>query len=143
MDYSLLQIGLISIPGWLYRTPLHHKDNTPFWRSGTMDDPSRNRITLVGFKRYRLIFQVNHKLALQYEKELVFFIVFVPVKFSLHNAETDYTVIHLTKGLIVPLLLAGGSEARDVDQLQETKLCIQVDRVAGLFFHGKSPFSST
>lgn len=96
---------------------------------------------MVGFKGYRLILQINQKLALEDEKELVFLIVFVPMKFPLQNAEANDAIIHLTKGLIVPLLLAGGNEGWYVNQLEETELGIQVDSVMVLFFYGKPPCS--
>jgi len=82
-----------------------------------MDDPSRYGIALMGFKCYCLIFQVNQKLSLQNEKEFIFFIVFVPVKFTLHNAEANRAVIHLTKSLVVPSLIAGGNQAWHINQL--------------------------
>ncbi len=82
-----------------------------------MDDPSGDGITLVRFKRDRLIFKINEKLTLEDKKELVFLIVFMPVKFSLYDAEANHAVIHLTQGLVIPLLLTGGDKAGDINCL--------------------------
>jgi hypothetical protein len=72
----------------------------------------------MGFEGYRLILlQINQKLALQHEEELVLFLVLVPVEFSLHDAEANHAVVHLSKGLVVPLLFAGSNEARYINQL--------------------------
>jgi hypothetical protein len=105
-----------------------------------MHDPSWNRVTLVGLKGYRFILQINQKPALEDKEELVFLIVFVPMEFSLHHTQANDTVIHLTKRLVVPLLLAGSNEARYVNQLQETELGVKLDGVITLFFHKRRLF---
>jgi hypothetical protein len=87
-----------------------------------MHHSARDRITLVGCQAYCLVFQINQKHSLEHEKELVFFIVFMPVEFALHNAEANYAVIHLTKRLVVPLLIAIGDETVYVNQLEEAEL---------------------
>jgi hypothetical protein len=76
----------------------------------------------MGRQAYSLAFQINQKLSLEHEKELVFFVVFMPVKFALHYAEANYAVIHLTKRLVVPLLIAIGDETGYVNQLEEAEL---------------------
>jgi hypothetical protein len=86
-----------------------------------MDDSARYRIALMGCQAYCLVFQINQKLALEHEKELVFFFVFMPVEFALHNAEANHAVIHLTKRLVVPLLIAIGDETSYVNQLEEAE----------------------
>ena len=80
-----------------------------------MDYSSWYGITLVRFKRYRLAVKINQKLTLEDKKELIFFIMFMPVKFPLHDAEANYAVIHLTKGLVIPLFLTSSDKAWHVD----------------------------
>jgi len=100
-----------------------------------MNHAFRNGISLVRFQGYRPVLQINQKLSLQDEEELVFIIVLVPVKFALHDAQAHHAVIHLAKGLIVPFFFAGGNEAWNVDQLEKAELRFQVDVVGVLFAH--------
>jgi hypothetical protein len=81
-----------------------------------MNDPSGYGVALVTFQSDCLILKVNQEFPLKDEKELIFFIVFVPMEHPFHDAETNYAVIHVTKGLIVPLLLTSGDEAWHVNQ---------------------------
>jgi len=108
-------LKLISVAGWLHAAPFHHQDGRPCGCSGAMYNPSRNGVPLVGFEGYRLILQINQKPALEDEKELVLFIVLVPMEFPLHHAKTNDTIVHLAKGLIEPLFLARGDQARHID----------------------------
>jgi hypothetical protein len=95
------------------------------------------------FEGYRLVpLQIDQELALQNEKELVFVVVLVPVKFSLHDTKANDAIVHLTKSLVVPLLLPGGNEARYVHKLQKAKLHIEVNTVLVLFVQGSSPLAS-
>jgi hypothetical protein len=87
-----------------------------------MKHPFRDRITLLWLKRDRLAFKINQELALEDKKEFIFLVVFMPVELPLHNTEANYAVIDLAQGLVIPLLLAGGNQAGNIDELQKTKL---------------------
>jgi hypothetical protein len=125
----------VAVAGRLYPTSFYHEDRRSFGRSGTVHDPSRNRVTLVWPKGYRPTFQIDQELALQDKEKFIFLIVFVPMEFSLHQAQANDTVIHLAKGLVIPRLLAGSNEGWHVNQLKEAEPAIKFDGVADLFFH--------
>lgn len=94
-----------------------------------MDDTFRNGIALVCAERYRFVFQVNEQRTFENEEELVFSIMLVPMKVALENAQPNDAIVHLAKGLVVPFLAASGHEARHVDQLERTKLRIEMNVV--------------
>src|ERR1044071_5353528 len=127
------------VPGGLNRASFHHQNDRALRRTGSMNDSSRNGVALMDSERDRFIFQINQKFSLQHEKEFVLFVVLMPVKLALHDAESHDAVVHLAKSLVVPLVIAGGDEAGHINQLEKTELGIQIDRIVILFAHRKFP----
>jgi len=78
-----------------------------------MNHSARDGETLLGHWLDGAAFEVDEEAAIDNVEEFVFVIVFVPVKFALHNAEANYAVIHAAKGLVVPLVLTGFDERFD------------------------------
>jgi hypothetical protein len=62
------------------------------------------------------------------------------VKFALHDAEADDAVVHFTESLVVPLVLAGFDERFEIDELERTEFCVQIDGIWGLTGHASLPW---
>src|SRR5580698_8369670 len=61
---------------------LHHQDSRPLRRAGAVHNPSRHNEALPRRKLDDAVFEVDQELALHHVKELVVFIVLVPVVFA-------------------------------------------------------------
>ena len=105
-----------------------------------MDYSAWNGETLLGYEFDGSVFEVDEEAAVDDVEEFVFVIVFVPVKFALHDAEPDDAVIHLAEGLVVPLVLAGFDERFEIDELERIEFCIQIDGVRSLTGHASLPW---
>ena len=58
---------------------------------------------MLGYELDGAAFEVNQEAAFDDVEEFVFVIVFVPVKFALHNAEANYAVVHAAESLLYHL----------------------------------------
>ena len=83
-----------------------------------MHDTFGNDEALPGVESYQAIFEIDQELALDYVKKLVVLVMFVPMVFTLNNAEANDGVIHLTERLVEPLVNACVGEGFLVDDLQ-------------------------
>ena len=92
-----------------------------------MNHSARDCETLLGHELDGAVFEVDQEAAVDDVEEFVFVIVFVPVKFALHDAEADHAVIHSAESLVVPLVLASFDERLEIDELERGESCIQID----------------
>ena len=60
-------------------------------------------------------FQVDQKLSLKAEEELIIFVMLMPVIFALHHAKPNDRAVHLTERLILPLILHIPRQREHVD----------------------------
>ncbi len=66
------------------------------------------------------IFEIDQKTSVQNEKEFIDVLVFVPMIFALHDGQPDDSVIHFTKRLVVPFVVAGIGEFLHIDQFKRS-----------------------
>ena len=62
--------------------------------------------------------QINDKPALHNIEELVFFVMFVPVKLALHDAKPNHAIVDLAQRLVEPLFLRFLLKPIDINELQ-------------------------
>src|SRR5580692_5685311 len=105
-----------------------------------MNHSTRHREPLLGHQLDGAVFEVDEEAAVDDVEEFVFVIVFVPVKFALHDAEADDAVIHLAESLVVPLVLTGFDERFEIDELEGAEFCVQIDGIRGLTGHASLPW---
>ena len=111
-----------------------------FGRACAMNHSARDGETLLGHWLDGAAFEVDEEAAIDNVEEFVFVIVFVPMKFALHDAEANYAVIHAAESLVVPLVLACLDERFEIDKFERTEFCIQIDRVRSLAGHARLPW---
>jgi hypothetical protein len=105
-----------------------------------MNHSTRHREPLLGHQFDGAVFEVDQEAAVHDVEEFVLVIVFVPVKFALHDAEADDAVIHLAEGLVVPLVLTSFDEGLEIDELERAEFCVQIDGIRGLTGHASLPW---
>ena len=94
-----------------------------------MDKALRDHKSLLRPQIHRAIFKIDNKMAFQDKEELIVAIVFVPVILTLHHPQTNNRIIHLTQCLVVPLVLAGFHQRRNIHQSQRREFDVQKCRV--------------
>ncbi len=87
-------------------------------RAGAMDDALRNDKSLSGFKRDRLVLEVNQQLAVDHVEELIVGIMLVPVILTFKDAKPNHGFIHLAERLVIPLELASVGKSLGIDHFQ-------------------------
>lgn len=78
---------------------------------------------------HRAIFKIDNKMAFQDKEELVVAIVFVPVILTLHHPQANNRIVHFAQRLVLPLVIAGFHQRRNVHQSQRRKFDVQKCRV--------------
>jgi len=82
----------------------------------------RDHKSLLRPQIHRAIFKIDNKMALQDNEELVVAIVFVPVILTLHHPQANNRIVHFAQRLVVPLVIAGFHQRRNVHQSQPGNL---------------------
>lgn len=103
-----------------------------------MPDAFGNDKSLLWLQVNRAIFEIDDKVPLQDEEELIVGVMFVPVVLALHDPQANNGVVHLAERLVVPLIGAGFHQTRNVHHAERWKLDIEVSsvRIILLFAHG-------
>ena len=65
-----------------------------------MNDPFGNDQPLAGAEFEALVLQIDTEFALQDVEELIVFLMFVPVVFSLYHSQANHGIVNLTEGLV-------------------------------------------
>jgi hypothetical protein len=116
-----------------------HDDHRALGCAGAVDDALWHGEPLPRFELYDAILDVNKKGSFEDEEEFVINLVFMPVIFALHDAQTHHGIVHFTKGLVVPTILASGHECRNIHQFRLGVVEIQMSGIgidSGIgFFH--------
>jgi len=86
-----------------------------------MQDAPGNDETLPRPEIHGAILEINQKAPLHNEEEFVLGVMLVPVILAVHDAETDHGVVHPAEGLVIPRILAGLHERRNVDWFQRSE----------------------
>src|SRR6266850_605745 len=112
-------VGLRSLVASRYDPgPLNHENHGSLWSPRPMQHTFWDRKRLPRRELDRSAIQLNHKTALHHIEELVFVVVLMPVKLSLHDAEPHDTVIHSAQCLVIPGVQACIDEFLNVDALE-------------------------
>ena len=61
------------------------------------------------------IFEINQKMSIENEKELIDVIVFVPMIFALNHRQPNNRIIHFAKRLVIPRVRAGIGQLPHID----------------------------
>ncbi|MGI9416563.1 MAG: hypothetical protein ACR2RA_01865, partial [Geminicoccaceae bacterium] len=73
------------------------------------------------------------------EEKLVFLVMLVPMKLTLHHTKSNDAIIDLAKRLVEPRILAGIGQALNIDCRQMAELLIQLDIVGRCSHHFSFP----
>ena len=103
-----------------------------------MRDAFGNDKSLLWLQIDRAILEIDDKVPLQDKEELVVVVMFVPMVLALHDPEANNGVVHLAERLVIPWIITGSHQGRNVHQAESWKLDIEVSgvRVILLFVHG-------
>jgi hypothetical protein len=104
---------------------LDHEDHGSFRRARAVHHLLRNDEPLSGCKFDDPVGKVDQQFSFQHVKELIVFLVLVPVILSLEDAKTNDRIVHLAKSLVVPLEIAGVSERFLVDHFSLAEKDVQ------------------
>src|SRR5215471_8050783 len=121
--------GRRSIAGWPDPGTFDHQDDRPFRRARPMQHTFRHHETLPWRQGDRPSLQLDHKPAIDHVEELIFSVVLVPVKLSLHHAKPHDAIVDPAERLVIPGISAGISERLHVDLFERTRDRVQVYRI--------------
>jgi len=96
-----------------------------------MEDPPRDRVSLIRAKLQRFSFEVEEQLPFQHKKELIFLIVFVPMELPFEDAEPDDATIDLGESDIDPFFLVFANEFGNVDDLRLSEFLCHISYFKG------------
>jgi hypothetical protein len=119
-------VNRLRVPGRHDTGIFHHENDGAFRRPRTMKHTLRNNKALPRVKFDRPSLQVDQKAAFENEEEFIVVVVFVPVIFALHHAKSNHRIVHLAKRLVVPAVVAGRDQVRNVDQRQSRITNIEI-----------------
>jgi len=75
------------------------------------------------------IFEINQKMSIENEKELIDVIVFVPMIFALNHRQPNNRIIHFAKRLVIPRVRAGIGQFLHIDQFKRSVQNVKVSPV--------------
>src|SRR3954451_16050583 len=99
---------------------LDHQNGRALRSAGAMLGSLRNHKSLTRRKRHSAIFEINEQLALNDIKEFIVLLVLMPVILALDDAEANHRVVHLTKGLVKPLILTSLGDGFLINDFQRS-----------------------
>jgi hypothetical protein len=115
----------LGVTGWDDGRGFDHEDDCSIRCPSAMNDTLRNYEALSRLQIDRLVFKVDHEVAIQDKEEFIVVVMLVPVVFALHNAQPHDGFIHLAEGLVVPLVRAGPYQSRYIDDRESWKLDVE------------------
>ena len=113
--------------------PLDHQDDRTLMRACSVAHTFGNDEALPGRKFDYAIFEIDQEPPIQYEKEFVDLVVFMPVILTLHHSHPDNRIVHLAKRLIVPFVGTSISELLHIDHLKRSVQNVEVSLVWEFF----------
>jgi len=88
-----------------------------------------NGEALPGTKQNGPPVKIDLKATIHDIEELVLVVVLVPVKLTLHDAESYYAIVYAAKSLVVPGILARVDERLHIDELERRVPNVEVNGV--------------